>query len=453
MQSRLEKARLRIHYGNPYVFAESLLPALPAIADNFEIFLSLEESAHWPLDLRSKLDELQRASVIRQIWVFPEHRSLIGKHRFIVRHIRENPLSQFSMLLLGTESEVTERYLISAVNKQFPVVVYWPALGYVLLNQWIESGGMSPAPGEPGGLRRKIRSLTLAEIVRKAALRILLELRGVVASVRAAVLRRKKAVRRWLDRRALPRLLGGRSFADGPLDRITSASGGRADYVVFCDTEQPRAFSKLFAAHGQTETKFLTVRHPGARPVCDCANRGPESRKKNLLLLTSFGEKHRPVPDSLLRSILRDTMIVAEATGQKVFDVRSHPRSNRIWDRQIMDHLRQNGIKIDNDNAGGPIAEIACTYQTASGFGSSAVHVFRAACRHIRIVRFEEATEQIYPGSRAMDPLEEGIHWLRADGSNARAIFDEDPASWPVPPAESLDQVLAGIANKRRVVA
>lgn len=449
-----KKPRLRIHYGNPYVFAESLLPALPALAQKFEIHLSLEESAHWPDSLLPDLEVLKKSSVIERMWIFPAPRSLISRHLFLAGHIRENPPEAFDLLLLGTESEVAERYLINAVQKKVVVVVYWPALGYVLLNQWIESGAVSASnPPQPEPLRKKIQGLTVGQLIRKILLRILSEVRRAAWLLRLAVLRRRKAVRRWFDRRLLPLLLRGSSFADSPLDRITSASGGRADYVLFCDTEQPRAFKALFAEHGQTGTTFLTVRHPGARLACDCDTRGPQESKKNLLLLTSFSEKRRPVPESLLRSILRDTLVVAQATGQKIFDVRSHPRSNRIWDQQIITHLRAHGIVIDDDHAGGPIAKIACSYQTAAGFGSSAVHVFRAACRRIRIVRFEEATEQIYPGSRAMDPLEEGIHWLRADGSNAAAIFQEDPASWPQPPEMSLEQVLTAIVEDKGAAA
>ena len=301
------KPRILVVWGNSYTLHEEIVPLLPRLAEEYEVYVLLRDF-HTRNFVLESLKSLRNSGVVRQYWLAPGYDDRLKVVWYLRRHLQELRSYEFDLMLAGTEEQLIERYLFECVASEACVrVTYWPQATYLFRHEELTRGvlGEEASPTAGRAMQQGFDGWNLLERLRKDSVSVLaLKTRRLLwARARGLV----RPILEYCARVLLPSIFLGRTFRLHSLDRLTHVGCGRSDAVIFVDELEARAHAALFE-----ETEVRVAEHP-SHGNCRCSGEGPRTGAILSPLSVFTGEDF--IPDVFLEFYRRDTKTVMDETG------------------------------------------------------------------------------------------------------------------------------------------
>ncbi len=429
------KPRVLVVWSNAYTLHEEIVPLLPRLAEEYEVYVLLRDFHTRNIVLES-MKSLRDSGVVRRYWLAPGFGDRLRVVWYLRRHLQELRSYEFDLMLAGTEEELIERCMFECVASDACVrVTYWPQATYLFRNEELTRGllGEEASPRAGRRMRQGFSGWKLIERLRKDSMSIL-----ALKTRRLLWARARRLVRPILEyyaRVLLPSIFLRRTFRLRPLDRLTHVGCGRSDAVIFVDELEARAHDALFE-----ETEVRVAEHP-SHGNCRCSGEVP--RTGAILSPLSVFTDEDFIPEVFLDFYRRDTKTVMDETGANNVHLRLHPRESGKWPYRLRDYLAEAGIPAQIVGSDCALREIVCDYAAVAGPASNSLRVASASCDHVPVIGFV-AFSKNHRNPRFADGTSAGIGWIEKDGSYDPRMFK--PRLFDRPPNPSINQVLREVS-------
>jgi len=367
---RRKRQCILIYCANGYSFVEYFKPVIKSLISDFDIEL-IQGDYCLSTQTTKALEELSsKASFSYRIApVLNSSNPVFSYHRKINQIIKDLDKKTFDLLILGTDCNSLDRYLINfARSRKIKVVaMHSNIIQMQVLAKYRKAMGIIDQKFFPSNFKTRVAKLKSSQ--------------NKVKFIAAQILSRitscpKKFGRSWRkvsDRYLCPLLFSKTIFRQSKYDKF-QFTAGRTDGVICYDPVDLEALKQVVTP---IKTGYL-ARHPSTYYSADISQ---AASKKLLVLLTSYSvELPQDQFDFWRDSIER----AANETGVTEIHLRFHPRTkdNLTWPRRLIAEIGKLGLEVVVvDSNQESLAETAADYLGVIGTVSGSLRTARAASR------------------------------------------------------------------------
>jgi len=364
------RPNILMYCGNGYSFGEYFKPIIEDLIGDCRIKF-LQGGYHLAsATIRSLENVSQRKFFSYQIvHAFDRMESAFDYHKGISQLINSLSEESFNLLIVNTDSNLLDRYLINFARAKGMKVVIAHAniMTAEVLRSYRENKGIKNEKLTPGSIKAKINKLHSSENKTGVILSYILK------HIRSAPLRISRHWKSFANHYLWPWFFSKTVFRKNKYDKFSFTSG-RGDAVICYDPMDMEALKSLVP----TVKNIYLARHPSVYYSADIPK---DISKKLLVLLTSYLVE---LPEDQF-IFWRDTIRkISQETGVTEIHIRFHPRtdSKLIWPKKLIEAIRNLGLKlVIVDSKEKPLAEIAANYVGIVGTVSGSLRTARAASR------------------------------------------------------------------------
>jgi len=356
--------------GNGYSFGEYFKPIIEDLIGDYRIKFLQADYHMTALTIKSLEDFSKREKFSYQIvHALNRQDSRFNYHREISRLIENLSKESFNSLIVNTDFNLIDRYLISfAKSKRIKVVViHANVMHSQVLRSYRKNMGIRDQRPLPQEFKGKISKLRDSQ--NKIGFIFSYIFKRVVSFPQKISLHWRKFMNYYLWPGFFSRII----FPENKYDRFHFTCG-RADRVICYD---PMEVEALKTAVPTVRNVYL-ARHPSSFYRRTLSEGAP---KKLLVLLTSYLTE---LPPEQFHFWIESIKRIVKKVDLDQIDLRFHPRTDKklTWPKKLIETISNLGVKLEIvDNDKDPLAESAANYVGVVGTVSGSIRTARTSCK------------------------------------------------------------------------
>ena len=428
-------------------FIEVIVPILPKIAENFNIFVILSDYST-PVGMIELLNSLKNSGRLMNFYITPPHSELLRNILYLKKLTPELKTKNINLFLTESEVYPNHRYIMECILPKNSIsVIMWPHLAYLFMYnksyvKQLLAGEKIPEFSSllvSSSFFQKVQKLIKIIINKKKKLFSYYSIHLVYSFIYNNVVTYWIKKTNLLNSRVIyPFLLTGKKFRFGPFDEITQLGSGRSDAFIFFDELESIVHKKLFITPLVYAAQYTTAHN------CKC--KYSSEQKKSILSPLSNFIGYKKLPENVLKLYYREYQTVIQNSLASRIDLRLHPDEKGMWAYQLCDYLCEQGIDSRICRPDLPLREIVCDYLGVAGSASSSLRDCRAVCNYVFVIGFAGVSLQ-FQDPKFVFAQSEGIGWINEDGSYDPKIFEMK--RYNPPKRKTVPEILYELSEKQ----
>lgn len=377
------KKKLLLSWSNMYIFNERIIPLIPILSKNFDVYLVLTPTHKYIVKLiLHTLQEWEKAHVLKKVYIGAEFSKTLSIYSFI--NSLSNKLKDVDFDVWVTNFANFPE--IAIYNKLICKKTFKIALSTntTNLNYYLSILGI-----EVDEYDSKININTITGLLETNKSKTFKH-QNKTFNIRRKLKTLFALIYRQISNILLHYTNDGKFIFNElrhPLNQLTMFGHKVFDEILFQTKLEAQAHKTLFKTEN-IKTKCSVIDFD--TNTCRCNS---DTIKKNILFATTafVGEYDAPEPYKV--SILKSLQTIQSEFGKKTIYFKQHPAETGTWVEKLVEYLNKNDIDsyvLDEEYK--PLRDIACDYEIVVSDGSASSRDVIIDCKYITSILLEEAS-------------------------------------------------------------
>lgn len=417
------KKSLLLAYTNPYIFYESVFPALEEFSRDFLVGIVLV-GEYFPIGLENDLNLAFKNKILNYLKIIniegpieEVEKGLIDFKSYIDRH-------EFDLLLIGTETDMFTSRLLN-LPKTWKIASLWNTLGYCMLDQKFLEKSLTKTQiifnpvlrsrivGNEKGFFYKVLSLLKSE-------GLVFTVKNILKRLNKIFFKNRKNVGVEAEvGKIMQKIFGDPIKFDEEKKSLFSMFVGFSDLNLFVDPIEKEACSKYLK-----DKENLVIQYPSFKKADTDHLRASIEGGKMLFILTTGYCSEDKLRNNQFSSILIGIKAILKKYPISQIDLKTHPREKFLWPEDLKLRLEQKGLNVHIVHERKPIRKIVDSYDVVSGFVSSAFRDAAFSAKRTSVWGIESISHFVGSTMCAEGEINTlmwfgegaGINWVMEDG-------------------------------------